>query len=46
MEHPFIFTRPLAARSGHPPLQSATLSQAALVLLLLLLTALACLPVM
>ncbi|KAF3849712.1 hypothetical protein F7725_019431, partial [Dissostichus mawsoni] len=43
-EHPYIFTRPLAAHSGHPPLQSATLSQAALLLLLLLLTALACLP--
>ncbi|TDH00281.1 hypothetical protein EPR50_G00186750 [Perca flavescens] len=43
MEQPYIFTRPIAAKSGQPPLQSGALSQAAYFLLLLLLVGLACL---
>ncbi|XP_042359848.1 phospholipase B1, membrane-associated-like [Plectropomus leopardus] len=43
MEHPYIFTRPIAARSAQPPLPSGALSQAAVLLLLLLLVGLACL---
>ncbi|XP_054475048.1 phospholipase B1, membrane-associated [Anoplopoma fimbria] len=37
MEHPYIFTRPIAAQSDQPPLQSDALSRAAVLLLLLLL---------
>ncbi|XP_070704883.1 phospholipase B1, membrane-associated-like [Pempheris klunzingeri] len=42
MEHPYIFTRPVAAKSGQPRLQSDALSQAAVSLLLSLLVGLGC----
>ncbi|XP_049446915.1 phospholipase B1, membrane-associated-like [Epinephelus fuscoguttatus] len=42
LEHPYIFTRPVAARSGQPPQPSGALSQAAVFLLLLLLMGLTC----
>ncbi|XP_038582536.1 phospholipase B1, membrane-associated-like [Micropterus salmoides] len=43
MEHPYIFTRPIAAKSGKPQIQSDALSQAAAFLLLSLLVGLGCL---
>ncbi|XP_067338406.1 phospholipase B1, membrane-associated-like [Channa argus] len=43
MEHPYIFTRPIAAKSSQLPFQSDTLSQTAIVLLLTLLVGFECL---